>query len=204
MVIISGSSLFKQGFFHPWAWEFTYWINPVEKKRKVKNSKLITHSCFMVLEFILLLKNNNFKYIQSWKQTNVLHLCVKQIWWLMTYVCNGRKWNSSGSQHRVTLHCKADPALLWIPPSCKAEAEEERNQTNTAWRISRPREPPAVCNPVANSWWVQRIFFLLCWQSSVGIWALNWAWLPHTYKHSCLQGNLNPLKACQCWSSLMK
>lgn len=116
MVITSGSSLFKpyKAFF-TLELEFTYWINPVEKKRKVKSSKLITHSSFMVLEFILLLKNNNFKYIQSWKQTNLLHFCVKQIWWLMTYVCNSRKWNSSGTQHGVTLHCKADPALLWIP-----------------------------------------------------------------------------------------
>lgn len=111
MVIISGSSLFKpcKAFCHPWVWEFIYWINPVEKKRKVKTSKLITH--FMVLEFILLLKNNNFKYIQSWKKTNLLHLCVKQIWWLLTYVCNARKWNSSATQHWVTLHCKAEPAL---------------------------------------------------------------------------------------------
>lgn len=148
-----------QSFFHSWVWEFTYWINPLEKKRKVKNSKLITHSFFMVLEFILLLKNNNVKYIQRWKQTNLLHFCAKQVWRLMTYVCNPRKWNSSATQHWVTLHCKVDPSLLWIPTlPAKERLRKERNQTNTAWIISRPREPPAVCNPEANSGLVQRFF----------------------------------------------
>lgn len=129
MVIISGSSLFKpcKAFCHPWVWEFIYWINPVEKKRKVKTSKLITH--FMVLEFILLLKNNNFKYIQSWKKTNLLHLCVKQIWWLLTYVCNARKWNSSATQHWVTLHCKAEPASDSHPLQRRGWGGEGTKQT---------------------------------------------------------------------------
>lgn len=39
-------------------------------------------------------------------------------------------------------------------------AGREGNQTNPAWTISRTREPPAVCNPEANSWWVQRLFLL--------------------------------------------
>lgn len=136
-----------KSFFHSWIGEFTYWINRVKKKRKVKNSKLITHSSFMVLEFILLLKNNNFKYIQRWKQTNLLHFCVKQIWRLMTYVCNPRKWNSSATQHWVTLHCKADPPLLWIP-CCKGEAEEGKEPNKHS--LNNQQTKRATCS--LQSW----------------------------------------------------
>lgn len=218
MVIISGSSLFKpcKAFCHSWVWEFIYWINPVEKKRKVKTSKLITH--FMVLEFILLLKNNNFKYIQSWKKKQSAAL-----------VCEADLMTAD-----LRVQCKemeflchpalGDPALQsWacfgFSPSAKERLRRGRNQTNTAWRISRPREPPAVCNPEAKPWWVQRIFSLFCSQSSVGSWAraaqlcstpeisaFSWALLPHTYQYSCLKESwpqLNPLKASKCWSPLM-
>lgn len=172
----------------------------------------------MVLEFILLLKNNNFKYIQSWKQTNLLHLCVKQIWWLMTYVCNSRKWNSSGTQHGVTLHCKADPALLWTPSLLQRRGWGGKGTKQTQPEQSADQGSHlqfAILKQIPDEF--RGFFFLFCWQSSVGswaratqlsstpeIWALNWAWLPHTYKYSCLQGNLNPLKACKCWSCLMK
>lgn len=172
----------------------------------------------MVLEFILLLKNNNFKYIQRWKQTNLLHFCVNRYedWW--------PRWASQGNE--IPQHTAlGDPTLqswscsAWIPAFCKESLGREGNQTNSAWTISRPREPPAVCNPEANSWWIQRFFFLfLLAKQHRKLSQCNTATLTAEISAStqscCLTPTnaagseeiwpqLDPLKACKCWSSLM-
>lgn len=140
----------------------------------------------MVLEFILLLKNNNFKYIQRWKQTNLLHSCVKQIWGLMSQVSKARKWNCSAPQ------CKADPALLGgkgTKPTQPGPSAEQGSHLQFAILKQIPGEFRGFSS-----------FF--CWQSSAGSWAgatqprwterfcISWVLLPHTYKCSCLTGNL--------------
>lgn len=174
----------------------------------------------MALEFILLLKNNNFKYIQSWKQTSLLHLCVKQICWLLTFVCNARKWNSSATQPWVTLHCKAEPALLWIPTLLQRRGWGGEGSKQTQPEESAGQGSHLQFAILKQSHDEFRGFSsLLCSQSSVGSWAraaqlcstpeisaFNWALLPHTYQYSCLKESwpqLNPLKASKCWSSLM-
>lgn len=120
-------------------------------------------------------------------------------------------WPMSAMQgNEISLpHSTGDPTLQswsssgWDPPSAKERLSWERNQTHSAWTFSRPREPPAVCNPAAIPDEFRGFSSFFCWQSSAGSWtsatqpcltpeisALNWVLLPHTDKYSCLKGNL--------------
>lgn len=199
-----------QSFVHPWVWHFTCWINPVEEKRKLKNSKLITHSSFMALGFILLLKNNHFKHIQRWKPTQLLLLCVKQM--------KTDELRVQSKEMKFLCHTAlGDPALhsssssAWDSPFLS----RERSQAQPWCSADQGSHLQlAIQKQIHDEFRGFSSFF--CWQSSAGSWtsaaelsltpeisAWNWVLLPHSHKavSKGIWPQLNPLKACKCCSS---
>lgn len=151
----------------------------------------------MALGFILLLKNNHFKHIQRWKPTQVLLLCVKQMKTdelrvqskEMKFLCHTALGDPA-------LHSSSSPA--WDSPFLS----RERNQAQPWCSADQGSHLQlAIQKQIHDEFRGFSSFF--CWQSSAGSWtsaaelsltpeisAWNWVLLPHSYKCSCLKGNL--------------